>query len=156
MILFQLDFVMARKFHLAEDTGDTVSSLISLVDGVSVQDSLHSSMVGGVLTVLVLPLWVGPGQAYLLQLLTVPFKICFFQMHFILILAKNSCGRKFQLELSQYLELEILSPFWLVIFKGEEVSLCPGELSTWGHDESWKQWDPCSDWLNGWLETSNL
>ena len=28
-----------------------------------------------------------------------------------LILARNSCGRKFQLELSQYLELEILSPF---------------------------------------------
>ena len=81
--------------------------ITNLLGRVSVQDSLHSSMVGGVLTVLVLPLWVGQGQAYLLQLLTVPFKICFFQMHFILILAKNSCGRKFQLELSQYLELEI-------------------------------------------------
>ena len=69
MILFQLDFVMARKFRLAEDTGDTVSSPISLVESLS-RTPFTAAMVGGVLTVLVLLLWVGPGLAWLLQLLT--------------------------------------------------------------------------------------
>ena len=143
---------MARKFRLAEDTGDTVSSPISLVESLS-RTPFTAAMVGGVLTVLVLPLWVGPGLAWLLQLLTVPFSTCFSQILFIWFLPGTLVVGNFSWKCLSILGLKSLVPFNLWYSKARKFL---SALMNWAHGGMMKQWDLCSDFCRlAWLVTCN-
>ena len=79
VIRLKLDFMHhTRGFRRAEETGETFASPTCLILSLS-KTFFTSWALGGVLAVRGLPLWVGPGLALLLQLLTVPLANCFLQ-----------------------------------------------------------------------------
>ena len=135
MILLKLDFVRARKFRRAEDTGDTLASPMTFW-----ASQLHLAftdwMFGGVRAVFGRPECVGPGLDFELQLFTVPFFNCFFQIFRIMFVPGLRTPGYFAWNASRILSLKHFVPLCLWYskarkFRWSRVNCSRGGILMW-------------------------